>query len=115
MGFLAGCLDTTIPPAIGAGTITGRVLVAMPGDSVGRPAAGAVVSLMESGLSVTTREDGRFELTPILTRTGTLKLTSGSLSRVMSLESLNAGPHKVTVLGDVALRRLVDFRLPWRS
>ncbi|MDP1823596.1 MAG: hypothetical protein Q8L48_10145 [Archangium sp.] len=102
-GWLWGCHDVELPPPPGAGSITGRILVAQPGESTGRPAVGAEVSLIESGITLRTGDDGRFELSPVRTSAGTLRLSSGSVSRVLTLEALNAGPGKTTVLGDVAL------------
>lgn len=97
------CLDTTVPPTPGSGTITGRLLVAAAGTPTGVPAANAHVTLVESGLDVATGDDGRFEISPVLTTRGTLRFSSGALVRTMTLEALRAGPGKTTVLGDVAL------------
>lgn len=103
--FLAACLDTQLPPSPGPGSITGRVLVASPGEPLGVPAAGASVSLVEAGLVVTASADGRFTLSPVNQSVGTVEIAAGPLRRVVSLESLGAGFGRAVALGDVALSR----------
>ncbi|HEY0882169.1 MAG TPA: carboxypeptidase regulatory-like domain-containing protein, partial [Archangium sp.] len=99
------CLDTQLPPSPGPGSITGRVLVASPGEPLGVPAVGASVSLVEAGILVTASADGRFTLSPVTQAQGTLEIAAGSLRRVLSLESLGAGFGRAVALGDVALSR----------
>jgi alpha-tubulin suppressor-like RCC1 family protein len=99
------CLDTQLPPSPGPGSITGRVLVASPGEPLGVPAAGASVSLVEAGLVVSTSADGRFTLSPVNQSMGTVEIAAGPLRRVLSLESLGAGFGRAVALGDVALSR----------
>jgi alpha-tubulin suppressor-like RCC1 family protein len=103
--WLAACLDTQLPPSPGPGSITGRVLVAAPGEPLGTPAAGATITLVEAGLTTTSQADGRFTLAPVSQGEGTLEITSGALKRLLSLETLGAGFGRTTVLGDVALSR----------
>jgi len=105
LGSLAACRNVDLPPPPGAGAITGRVLVAAPGEAVGQPSPGATVELVEGGLSTTTDADGRFDLRPISMTRGTLRFSQGPLVKVMSLEAIGAAPGKLVVLGDVALSR----------
>lgn len=81
----------------------GTLVTAVPGSATPVPAASGVVTLIESGLSVETTAEGRFELTPIASREGTVVFSSGGLKKVTTLEALRAGPGRVTALGTVLL------------
>ncbi|MGV3625449.1 MAG: hypothetical protein ACO1OB_31855, partial [Archangium sp.] len=105
LGLFAGCFDTSLPPPPGAGSISGRVLVAAPGEPLGSPVSGAIITLVESGLSVESNDDGRFTLAPVVQNEGTLEISSGALKRVFSLRSIGAGFGRAASLGDVALSR----------
>lgn len=101
----ASCLDTVLPPPPGPGNITGRVLVATPGEPIGSPVSGATVRLVESGVSVLSDDDGRFSIGPIFEKQGTLEISSGALKRLLSLQSIGASFGRSIELGDVALSR----------
>lgn len=103
--LLAACFDTALPPPPGPGSITGRVLVAAPGEPIGSPVSGATITLVESGLSVKSNDDGRFTIAPLVQTEGTLEISSGALKRVFSLQSLGVGVGRAVAMGDVALSR----------
>lgn len=103
--LLSACLDTELSPPPGAGSLTGRVLVAMPGEPLGAPVSGATVVLVESGQSTSSDADGRFALSPIAAESSSLEISYGNLKRVLSLQGLGAGPGRAVSLGDVALSR----------
>ena len=71
----------------------------------GQPVAGARITLVEAGLSTTSNDDGRFMLSPLTQREGTLEISSGALKRVFSLQALGAGFGRAVAMGDVALSR----------
>jgi hypothetical protein len=100
---LTSCLDTQVPPLPGAGSIQGTLLTVVPGSPTPVPAARGSITLVESGLSVETTMDGRFELSPVPRAEGTLVFSANGLKRVLSLEGLRAGPGRTTALGNVVL------------
>ncbi len=109
--LLGGCSrDLTTPPPAPPGRISGRVVYAIPGRSDARPAGGAVVSLLGSGLSTTTNQAGTFSLSPLDDTTGLLLFAfdadgDGTIDRqkVEQLSDWKTGPHRQVQMGDVAL------------
>jgi len=64
--------DLTLPEPLEQGTVRGRVLYAVPGRMRKEPAAGATVALLNTGVSGTAGDDGRFKLTDVLQTEGQL-------------------------------------------
>lgn len=106
----AGCTrDLTVPPLPGAGGVNGHVVSAVPGRSDRRPAAGAVVSLVGSGLETTTNAGGTFAL-DLEAKDGLLLFRfdadkDGTVDQqlVLRLSDYGTGPHKRVDLGEVLL------------
>jgi hypothetical protein len=100
---LTACLDTQVPPLPGAGSIQGTLLTVVPGSPTPVPAVRGAVTLVESGLTVDTSMDGRFDLSPVPRAEGTLVFSANGLRRLLTLEGLRAGPGRTTALGNVVL------------
>ncbi len=105
-----GCLSTEIPPPPGAGSIQATLVYAQPGRADTLPAASATIELLGTSLVTTSNESGYFQLSPVPVRSGQLSIRFDAdgdglpeRSRLLSLESIGAGPGKTTALGNVLL------------
>jgi hypothetical protein len=112
-GLLTGCLDLTLPGQPGPGSVTGRVVYTPPGRSTARPAAGATVTLLGSGLTLTTSPEGSFTLDGLVPTTGVLLLRfdldgDGTFrrQRLVHLDRFDLRPNRVNMLPDVSLTEL---------
>jgi hypothetical protein len=112
----SACIDLTLPdlpPPPGPGSIQGTVVFAVPGRSGYRPAGGARVTLIESGIStVANQETGRFDLRDVRISSGLLLFEfdlerDGRIDRqrVLELTSIGAGLGRNVTLGEVVLAR----------
>lgn len=107
----AGCSrDLTVPPYPPAGSVSGRIVYAVPGRSDLRPARGAVVALIGSGVAVTANQAGTFSLNPLEVTEGLLHFTfdtdgDGLIDRqkVEQLTEWQSGPNRQVAMGDVVL------------
>ncbi|MFN2548023.1 MAG: fibrinogen-like YCDxxxxGGGW domain-containing protein [Myxococcales bacterium] len=111
----ARVLEVPAPP--GPGSVSGRLVFAVPGVPEPQPAAGAHVQLLHSNVAADSNSTGRFTLTPILTATGTLLIqfdrqADGTFARqrFVQLEDLGAGPGRDVGAGDVMLRENATVR-----
>lgn len=91
--------------------MVGSVVYAVPGQSSLRPAGGAIVELVGSGVSVrANQETGAFTLSPVSSSTGTIAIRFDvdrdgrfDKQRLIRLQGLGAGPGKLVNLGEVVL------------
>lgn len=118
LAALVACTRTLdVPPAPGPGSLSGRLVIALPGVAETQPAAGAQLRLLHSNVSSIANADGRFTLSPILDKTGTVLVqfdarADGSFGRqrLLQLEDLGAGPGHDVSTGDVLLRENATVR-----
>src|SRR5690242_2946696 len=104
---VTGCSrDLSTPPLPQPGGVTGRVVYATPGRSDLKPAAGAVVTLIGSGLSTTANQAGTFALLPLEETEGLLHFSFDSdgdgvidRQRVEQLSDWNTGVHQHVNMG----------------
>jgi hypothetical protein len=109
--FAAGCSrDLSVPPLPQPGAISGRIVYATPGRSELKPAAGAVITLIGSGLSTTANQAGTFLLGPLEETEGLLHFTFDSdgdgvidRQKVEQLSAWKTGVNRQVSMGDVAL------------
>lgn len=113
---VAGCVAFTscraldVPPPPGEGSIQGTVVFSPPGESK-RPAAGATIELLGTSIhAVADAETGFFSLSPVPRTSGSMLIRfdadgDGAFdhSRSISLQSMRAGPGRVTVVGELLL------------
>lgn len=110
----SACIELSLPqpPAPpGPGTIQGAAVYAVAGRTGYRPAGGARVTLLSTGVStVAAADSGRFTLSNVRTSTGLLLFTVdldgdgvADRQRALDLATLGAGPGKNVALGDVVL------------
>lgn len=102
-----GCRELTVPERPGPGSVTGRVLLAEPGEAERKPAAGAEVRLLGSGQATTTTPAGTFTLQPVAVTQGLMlvRVTVGQVvrQRVLQLSDYGTGPGKNVSLGDIVV------------
>ncbi len=113
VGSLSACSrDLSLPPTAsqGPGSVSGRAVIAVPGQVERQPAAGATVSLLSSTAQVTTTADGLFTLNGItqtsggvLFRYGETDAGSYTLQKLIDLADIGAGPGRLVNIGDVLL------------
>lgn len=106
--LLLGCTrDTTLPDPPGPGALTGRVLLARPGESEKRPLSGVEVRLLGNGQATTTSPAGTFTLADVEVTSGLLLFrveVDGALrQRVLQLADFGTGPARQVNLGDLVL------------
>ncbi len=109
----SGCRDFSLPPLPGPpkpGSISGRVVMALPGRPTVTPVADASVEVLGTGLSTKSDQNGFFRIEGITTDAGQLLFRAdldhnGSPERqkLLSLQALKAGLDKQVALGDVLL------------
>lgn len=110
---LLSCYDTTLPAPPEPGTVSGAVVVAVPGWSRPRPAVGAVVEVLgTSQRTVVDDADGRFVLEGFHRPDGTLAFAydadgdgEADARRFLPLAPLKVGPGRDVALGEVVLGR----------
>ncbi len=111
---LSGCLDLVLPqppPDPGPGSLQGSLVYSEPGQSTLRPAVGAVVELVGSGVrTVSAGDTGFFTLSPVDTNVGAVLIRFDSdgdgkpdRQRLLQLEPLHTGRGKVVNVGQVAV------------
>jgi hypothetical protein len=110
MVLVACSRDVTLPPLPGPGSLQGRVVYAVAGQSAPAPAAGARVTLLGSSLGAMTGSDGRFLIGGLTQTRGALLFQvdfdhDGVADRQTSLrlEDVHAGPGVDLSLGDVVV------------
>jgi hypothetical protein len=114
VALATGCLDISLPerpPPPGSGAVQGTVVHAEPGQSVLRPATGATIELVGSGVRTqATGETAAFNLTPVDTATGNVLIRfdqngdgQPDKQKLLRLEGLGAGRGKLVTLGQVVL------------
>jgi hypothetical protein len=113
MVLLSGCLDTLLPPPPGPprpGSLSGRVVIAIPNRSDRQPLAGVEVSLLGSGVGTVSDTSGEFRLDGITSAAGRVLLRFDAerdgrfeRQRLLSLDARRAGPGRQIALGDVVL------------
>ncbi len=111
--LLAGCTrDLSTPPQAPPGKISGRVVYAIPGRSESKPAAGAVVSLLGSGLSTTANQAGTFSLSPLEDTTGLLLFSNDErfVAHATSPETKLPKRYLARVSGQVTEPKLEQLR-----
>lgn len=102
--------DTSLPPPPGAGSIQGRVVYAVPGQSARVAAAGARVTVLGTSIGATAGSDGRFVIGEAALSDGDLLVQAdldgnGTPDRqtLLSLAALGARPGRDLALGDVVV------------
>ncbi|MBL8923362.1 MAG: carboxypeptidase regulatory-like domain-containing protein [Myxococcaceae bacterium] len=110
-----GCLELALPPPPpppGPGTIQGTLVHSVSGKTEPAPSRGAVVSILDSSLSTVVDEEGRFLLAGIDRTRGQLYFRldldgdgTPDRQRLITLESIAAGPGRDVSLGQVVLGR----------
>lgn len=110
--FAVGCRNLEVPPSPGPGSLQGRVVYAVPGRLEQVAAVGAQVTVLGTGASTLTQEEGRFFLPGILQAKGSLLITldldgdgQADRQRLLDLSALGAGFGRDVLLGDVVLSR----------
>ena len=106
--FVVSCArDTSRPPLPGPGSVTGRVLLARPGESEKRPLANVEVRLLGNGQATTTSPSGTFTLSNIEVTSGLLlfrvDVDGERRQRVVQLADYGSGPSKQVNLGDIVM------------
>jgi hypothetical protein len=115
-----GCRDLKVPeapPAPGPGTISGRAVVAVAGRSEKKPAEGAFVRLLPTGLVTKTDADGLFVLEGVTRSTGELLLQHDvdgdghfERQRLVRVDGYRPGFNRHVQLGDVFLEENATVR-----
>ncbi|MBL8940713.1 MAG: carboxypeptidase regulatory-like domain-containing protein [Archangium sp.] len=113
--LISGCLELSLPPSPpppGPGTVQGTLKYSQPGRSGLLAAKNGHVVLLGNANEARTDDEGRFALGGITEATGSLRLFvdldgDGAIDRqrVMTLESIGAGPGRDLALGEVVLGR----------
>lgn len=112
--LLSACLDTTLPgapPPPGAGIVQGNLVWVEPGQGSVRPATGATVELVSTGVRTTASgETAFFSLTPVDSSSSPLLIRFDAdgdgrqeRQRVIDLAPLKAGRGKTISLGQVTV------------
>ncbi len=109
----SSCLELTLPPPPGPGTIQGTLVVAVVGQPGFQPAPrGRATIIGSGGLDATTDAEGRFLLSGLTSSTGRLVLSSDvdgdgrpDRQRLVSLEAIGARTGRDVALGQVVLSR----------
>lgn len=106
--LLSGCSrDVTLPDPPGPGSVSGRVLLARPGESEKRPLANVEIRLLGSGEATTTSPAGTFTLPNIEATSGLLlfrvDVDGERRQRVVQLSEHGTGPNKQVNLGDIVI------------
>ncbi len=114
---LVGCtrdLQLPNPPDPKPGSITGRLVVEVPGTAARRPAAGAVAQILGTSLVSTTSADGYFSLNGIVATDGVLFIRfdepGKSRRKQYAFSRIGAGPNRTVALGDVVLGESATVR-----
>jgi hypothetical protein len=107
---LLGCLELSLPPPPGAGSISGSVVYFKPGRATPVFAEGAKVVLKGSSVATTSGADGLFRLEPIVLPRGEVLISFDSdadgkadRQRLLDVATLGGGPGKTVALGQVTL------------
>jgi len=111
LAALLGCTrDLSLPPLPSPGTVNGRVVYAVAGQTLPVAAAGAKVSLVGTSLAASADSDGRFLLSGIAQSEGQLLFQVDSRGsgvfdrqRVINLSEIGAGFGRQVGLGDVTV------------
>ncbi len=105
-----GCThDLSLPGPLGAGSLSGRIVYALPGSSDRLPAAGAQVQLLGSSVATTTGEQGFFRLDGILVNQGSVLVrftdtaTGVQRQRILELSELGVAPGRQVSIGDLTV------------
>lgn len=112
---LSGCFELSLPgtpPPPGPGTIQGTLKYSVPGRAGLIAAREGRVALLGSSLEARTDAEGRFVLAGITAPTGLVRFTADldgdgapDRQRLISIETIKAGPGRDVALGDVVLGR----------
>jgi hypothetical protein len=111
---LTACLDTTVPappPPPGSGVVQGTLVWVEPGQSTLRPAVGATLELLGSGVRTTSAADtGFFSVSPVDSAQSPLVIRFDAdgdgrpeRQRVLDLVPLKAGRGKTIALGQLTI------------
>ncbi len=111
---LSGCFELSlpgVPAAPGSGSLQGTLVHAEPGQTTLRPANGATVELVGTGVKTRTIGDtAAFNLTPVDTAEGTVLIRFDSdgdgradKEKLLRLEGLGTGRGKTVSLGQVVI------------
>lgn len=110
VALTSSCLELTLPDPPGPGSIQGTVVYFKPGRAAPIAAAGAKVSLKNTGVSATANADGFFRAEPITRSTGQLLISfdadgdgRADRQRLLDLATINAGVGRDVALGQVTL------------
>ncbi len=112
--LLSGCFELSlpgVPAAPGSGSLQGTIVHAEPGQTTLRPANGATVELVGTGVKTRTIGDtAAFNLTPVDTAEGTVLIRFDSdgdgradKEKLLRLEGLGTGRGKTVSLGQVVI------------
>ncbi|MDP1916480.1 MAG: hypothetical protein Q8L14_09555 [Myxococcales bacterium] len=108
----SSCLELTLPPPPGPGTIQGTLVVAVTGQPGFQPAPRGRATVSGSALEATADTEGRFTLLGLTASTGKLLLASDAdgdgrpeRQRFFSLEAIGARMGRDVSLGQVVLSR----------
>jgi hypothetical protein len=115
--ILAGCRDLTIPPPPGPGSLTGKVVLAVPGTPTRVPVVGAQVEVLSSGRRTVSDDQGAFSVTGLLADETKVLFRAdldgdGHVDRqkLLALGALSAGRSRDVSLGDVVLSENAGLR-----
>lgn len=113
--LISGCLELSLPqppPPPGPGTVQGTLKYSVPGRSGVLPAKTGRVVLLGTANEARADDEGRFTLSGVTESTGSLRFYAdldgdGAIDRqrVMTLESIGAGPGRDVALGELVLGR----------